>query len=252
MYSDDKAPDGAGPSRGRDSNAMLLAGESLPTALLRAWQLGGQSALALRLLLGGVARQVETVAGVEYGDEFRAARKAAEEVGAQLVLGDRPIEITLRRTWRAMGFGEKLSLIPSLLQFVTKTPALRADELEEARSEDAITALFEEVGARFPSLLAPLVYERDMYLAWSLKRSKAVNGTSKVVGVIGRGHMRGVVYALTHNQEELRFKDLVGGLPDGSKRITVQKVVKVVNNLIVEGAICYVAWYVYTSMTGGH
>lgn len=27
--------------------------------------------------------------------QFRAARKASEEVGAQLVLGDRPIEITV-------------------------------------------------------------------------------------------------------------------------------------------------------------
>lgn len=27
--------------------------------------------------------------------QFRAARKAAEEIGAQLVLGDRPIEITV-------------------------------------------------------------------------------------------------------------------------------------------------------------
>lgn len=30
--------------------------------------------------------------------QFRAARKASEEVGAQLVLGDRPIEITVMLT----------------------------------------------------------------------------------------------------------------------------------------------------------
>lgn len=29
--------------------------------------------------------------------QFRAARKASEEVSAQIVLGDRPIEITVRR-----------------------------------------------------------------------------------------------------------------------------------------------------------
>lgn len=54
-----------------------------------------------------------------------------------------------------------------------------------------------------------LIHERDLYLAWSLKRSKAVNGCERVVGVMGKGHMRGVVYALTHNPGELRFKDLV-------------------------------------------
>ena len=47
-------------------------------------------------------------------------------------------------------------------------------------------------------MVAPLLHERDMYLAWSLKRSKAVDGTKRVVGVIGKGHLRGVLYHLTH------------------------------------------------------
>lgn len=33
---------------------------------------------------------------VSYKLQFRAARKVAEEIGAQIVLGDRPIEITVR------------------------------------------------------------------------------------------------------------------------------------------------------------
>ncbi len=53
-------------------------------------------------------------------------------------------------------------------------------------------------------LVAPLVHERDLYLAWSLKRSKAVNGARSVVGVVGKGHLRGVCYALTHDAGEGR------------------------------------------------
>ena len=51
-----------------------------------------------------------------------------------------------------------------------------------------------------PQVVAPLLHERDMYLAWSLKRSKAVNGAKRVVGVVGKGHLRGVLYHLTHPQ----------------------------------------------------
>lgn len=47
--------------------------------------------------------------------------------------------------------------------------------------------------------MGPLISERDLYLAWSLKRSKAVNGARRVVGVVGKGHLRGVCYALTHD-----------------------------------------------------
>lgn len=33
--------------------------------------------------------------------QFRAARKAAEDLGAQIVLGDRPIEITVKLVLRS-------------------------------------------------------------------------------------------------------------------------------------------------------
>ncbi len=57
--------------------------------------------------------------------------------------------------------------------------------------------------------MMPLIHERDLYLAWSLKRSKAVKGCRRVVGVMGKGHLRGVIYCLTHNPGGLRFRDLV-------------------------------------------
>lgn len=54
------------------------------------------------------------------------------------------------------------------------------------------------------------MFDFGQYLAWSLKRSKAVNGCKTVVGVIGKGHMNGVIYALVSDSGDLRFKDLVG------------------------------------------
>eukprot|EP00958_Prasinococcus_capsulatus_P011361 scaffold1127_cov361-Prasinococcus_capsulatus_cf.AAC.13 len=68
--------------------------------------------------------------------------------------------------------------------------------------------------AQFPALMPPLIHERDVYLGWSCKRSKAVDGAADVVGVMGRNHLRGVAYTLCTDQGALRFKDLVrpGGL----------------------------------------
>lgn len=37
-----------------------------------------------------------------------------------------------------------------------------------------------------------------------------MNGSKRVVGVIGKGHMNGVIYALVSDQGNLRFRDLVG------------------------------------------
>ncbi len=48
--------------------------------------------------------------GVRSGEEFRAARRAAEGCDAQLVLGDRPIEVTLRRAWDALSLRQRWRL----------------------------------------------------------------------------------------------------------------------------------------------
>lgn len=84
-----------------------------------------------------------------------------------------------------------------------------------------------------------------MYLAWSLKRSKAVNGTKSVVGVIGKGHMRGVLYHLTNPEASrgLRFRDLVGGKNVRLNR--QQQTARVLKRLALEAgaaAAFYVAW----------
>lgn len=70
-------------------------------------------------------------------------------------------------------------------------------------------------------VVSPLLHERDMYLAWSLKRSKAVNGSRAVVGVVGKGHLRGVLYHLvTPDSSGLRFRDLIGSKVSQVLRLT--------------------------------
>lgn len=51
-----------------------------------------------------------------------------------------------------------------------------------------------------PCRPGPLIYERDLYLAWTLKRSRAVCGQRRVVGVVGRGHLAGVMRAIADDR----------------------------------------------------
>ena len=69
--------------------------------------------------------------GVQGGGDFVAARRAAEAVGAQIVLGDRPIEITLQRAWEALPWGRWLQLCWELLLAGLTRPTDR-----EVRSAD--------------------------------------------------------------------------------------------------------------------
>ncbi|KAK6155773.1 hypothetical protein DH2020_010021 [Rehmannia glutinosa] len=194
------------------SSMFSLSGTGFFGAIGRSINLGGQTALALRLLLATFSSKVSSDTNRPFGDEFRAARKASEEIGAQLVLGDRPIEITLERAWSSLKWKEKLSLVTSVIRGITSSD-LSNKAIEEPSAGDSSFQLYEQLSFSYPSLLPPLIYERDTFLAWSLKRSKAVNNSKKVVGVIGKGHMNGVIYSLMSDTGNLRFRDLAGKRP---------------------------------------
>jgi len=57
--------------------------------------------------------------GVTAGGEFAAAAAAANDVGAQLVLGDRPVEITLQRAWDALPWRQRGALLGDLVRGAT-------------------------------------------------------------------------------------------------------------------------------------
>jgi hypothetical protein len=86
------------------------------------------------------------------------------------------------------------------------------------------------------------------YLAWSLKRSKAVNNCKRVVGVIGKGHMNGVIYSLLADTGDLRFRDRVGkNSYDGGSGGWVDGLVK---SLVRDTVIGIVLWALYELVKG--
>ncbi|KAJ8477488.1 hypothetical protein OPV22_021215 [Ensete ventricosum] len=196
-------------------NMFSLSGAKFFGAISRSINLGGQSALALRLLLAVFSSKISSDANRSFGDEFRAARKVSEELGVQIVLGDRPIEITLERAWSSLTWSEKVRLVLSLFRGISSSSSeLPKSNMKDQEMDGSPYKLYESLSVSYPSLLQPLIHERDTYLAWSLKRSKAVNKSKKVLGVIGKGHMNGVVYALISDLGDLRFRDLVGKTSD--------------------------------------
>ncbi|XP_031280524.1 traB domain-containing protein isoform X2 [Pistacia vera] len=225
------------------SNMFSLSGTGFFGAVGRSINLGGQTALALRLLLALFSSKISSDVNRPFGDEFRAARKVSEEIGTQIVLGDRPIEITLERAWNSLKWTEKLSLVIAVIRGLSSSSDMSLNNLKEPSPDDSTFQLYEQLSFSYPSLLQPLIHERDTYLAWSLKRSKAVNNSKKVVGVIGKGHMNGVIYALISDQGNLRFRDLAGkkASSDGSNGL----VAGLLKSLLRDTVIGVVLWALY-------
>ncbi|KAJ7524634.1 hypothetical protein O6H91_17G014600 [Diphasiastrum complanatum] len=209
----------------QESNLMSMGGDNFVSAIRRSLDLGGRSALVLRLLLAGLSRRISESAGVATGEE-------------------------LQRAWEALSWGEKLGFASMLIQGMTTSNIDASEKVFQAlQADDALSVMFAEISYRFPSLLQPLVHERDMYLAWSLKRSKAVNGCKKVVGIVGKGHLKGTVHALIHDQEHLRFRDLVGTRRYSKAASRSQQVQNILKRITLETAIGSLIWWLWDNFS---
>jgi pheromone shutdown protein TraB len=236
------------------------AAQGLLPALQRALRLGGGGALLLRAAMAAVANKAagngsppRPGAGVPaFGSEFTAARQAAEEVGAQVVLGDRPLEITLQRAIAATSWADRaqgLGLVTATLSGSTETRGglVTASAMDALVADgQAVDALLSGFTTAFPKLATALVHERDAYLAWSLCRSKAVDGTDVVVGVVGKAHVRGIVWAMQpQRREELRFDTLTGrGLAEKQQRPLWQRLAV---DVALWGVLPWALWRLYSS-----
>ena len=62
------------------------------------------SVLLFQLLLASFQKKIAEKLGITPGEEMIRAVAKAEEQGAEVVLADREIRVTLLRAWRKMGF----------------------------------------------------------------------------------------------------------------------------------------------------
>lgn len=126
------------------------------------------------------------------GSEFRIAYEEAMSYGAKVILGDRPVQITLQRTWAKMGLLHKTKFLFCMFFQAIWLPS--PEELNKMMRQmgdvDVLTLLIQEMSKTFPSLIETLVNERDLYMSSTLL--KVAKEHKSVVAVVGRGHLSGI------------------------------------------------------------
>ena len=126
--------------------------------------------------------------GVKPGAELMAAIKSAEAIGAKLVLADRDIQATLKRTWHSLGFWNRSKLIGSLIGTPFAMEEIGEEQIEALKDRDTISEMLDELAVMMPDLKEPLIDERDRYLISSIVEAPG----QKIVAVVGAGHVRGI------------------------------------------------------------
>ncbi|KAL5797825.1 hypothetical protein ACOSQ2_002645 [Xanthoceras sorbifolium] len=166
--------------------------------------------------LSKVASKLEVFPGAE----FRVAFEEAMKYGGKVILGDRPVNITLRRTWGKMPLWHKTKLLYSLLfqAFFLPSPEDLNRMLKEMDDVDMLTLVIQEMSKEFPTLMETLVHERDQYMSSTLLRIASEH--SSVVAVVGKGHLRGIE---KHWKQPISARELME-IPSQKPLFTARKI----------------------------
>jgi pheromone shutdown-related protein TraB len=144
--------------------------------------------LLSNLLLASFQKRIARKLNIEPGQEMIQAIESGDAVDAAIHLADRDIRITLSRTWRIMGFWNKLKLLFQLILSVGQVDEISEQDIEKMKQEDVLETLLSEIGKSFPVVRNILIDERDQYLAHKIKTAPG----KKIIAIVGAGHIVGI------------------------------------------------------------
>ncbi|KAK3927763.1 TraB domain-containing protein [Frankliniella fusca] len=157
--------------------------------------LGGLLFAFLHNTSAQIAEQVGTAPGLEFR---RAATEAAKIPKCMIHLGDRPLGTTLRRVIASLSWWDLIKLVFSLLR---DNASITQEEIEKMKNHGMLDDLLNEMAEKLPAVRHVFLDERDTYMAHSLQLAamqvqvdeKNNQVPCRVVGVVGIGHMKGII-----------------------------------------------------------
>ncbi|HNY78731.1 MAG: TraB/GumN family protein [Sedimentisphaerales bacterium] len=144
--------------------------------------------LLAQLIMTSFYRRLGEKLGIQPGAEMLKGIELAEETGAQLVLADRDIEITLKRVWGYLGLWNKLKLFMQLATGIFVHEEIDTDMIEALKKQDQLEAVMAEFAGKYPEIKRRLIDERDIYLAQKIRTAPGPT----VVAIVGAGHLDGI------------------------------------------------------------
>lgn len=153
--------------------------------------------LLAKLALSSYQKKLARKFGINPGEEMMQGINSAKEIGAELCLADRDIQVTMLRLWRKIGFWGKLKLFFHFMMGLFIEEELTEEDLEKMKGQDMLSSALEELSRAFPQLKEIVIDERDIYLAQKIKEAPG----EKVVAVLGAGHIPGIKKEFNGNHD---------------------------------------------------
>jgi len=163
----------------------------------------GKAGLVMaNLALSAYQRRIAEQFGIEPGAEMRAAAEAAKKHDLPLQLVDRDLATTLKRSYASVPWYKRLYLMAGLAMGMVSSEEIDEESIEKLKEGDILESTFTEFAEQSPELYEALIAERDAYMAARLREENLGKENTKVLVVIGAGHMEGLARHLEGSDKD--------------------------------------------------
>lgn len=187
-------------------NAIIDPDSLAKMDLLQVIKQGKASMVTANLAMGAYQQRLADQLDIAPGEEQRTAIRLAQEAKLPVLLIDREIGTTLKRTARNMSWWKRWSLFSGLMATLVSKEEVEEEEIERLKQGDILENTFAEFAQDRQDLYEPLINERDQYMAARLVEEIEKHPHENILAVLGAGHLKGINKALTQGIENASEK----------------------------------------------
>lgn len=174
----------------------------------------GKAAMVMaNLAMAAYQQRLGEQLGIEPGAEMRMAVKQADIHGLPVVLIDREIGTTLKRTARSLSWWRRAVLFTGLITSLISREEVSEDDIEHLKEGDVLETTFAEFAHDREDLFQPLIAERDRYMAAKLRAAAAEHPGRSVLAVVGAGHLKGIARHLGDTDDPAETAKILDSVP---------------------------------------
>jgi len=160
--------------------------------LLQVIRSGKAGMVAANLALSAYQRRLAEQFGIEPGAEMKAAIDLADRAGVPIWLVDRDVGVTLRRAYHNVRLRDRLGILSGLIASIFERSEIAEADIEKLKEGDMLQSAFSEFAEHSEPLYRSLIAERDSYMAARLREEGGKTRVTRVLVVIGAGHLAGI------------------------------------------------------------
>ena len=179
---------------------------------------GGKASMVMAsLAMAAYQQRLGEQLGIEPGAEMRVAIEQAQRHSLPVVLIDREIGTTLKRTAAGLRWWQRGSLFSGLLASLVTREKVSEEDIEHLKEGDVLETTFAEFAQDRGELYRPLIAERDRYMAAKLRLAVEEHPGRPLLAVVGAGHLQGIARHLGDTDDAAAAVRELEALPPKSR-----------------------------------